>query len=120
MSLLYALRAEVARLVEELRAVRSAVRMSETARAQISAHERKVLTSLAGQEMASILEALAQVREECATWNACATEMEAERDGERARCRDLCLAAAEDLHHSTSGYQVAMSLAEQIEQGKKP
>lgn len=109
--------AKVERLTDELKRVRSAVRMSETAREQINAHERKVLTSLAGKEMASILETLAAVREECAAWNARATEMEAERDAERSRCHGLCLAEAEDLHHSTSGYQVAMSLAEQIESG---
>ena len=118
MSLLYALRAEVARLADELKRVRAAVRMHETARKQSDAHDRKVLTSLAGKEMASSLETLAQVREECAAWNARATEMEAERDAERGRAASVCREIGADERFDGNWRNGALACADAIERGE--
>lgn len=71
---------EVRSLQEAIRRQAAAVRMSETARQQIDAYERKTLTSLAGQERAALLEEVAAAREEASRWNAEATRLEGERD----------------------------------------
>lgn len=75
-----ALIAETRALREAIRRQAGAVRMSETARKQIDAYERKTLTSLAGQDRAAVLEELAAARDEANRWNAEATRMEDERD----------------------------------------
>lgn len=65
---------------EELARVRAAVRMSESARERMDAHDRQTLRSLAGTDRAALLEELAAARSERDDWNARATELESDRD----------------------------------------
>lgn len=64
----------------ELARVRAAVRMHESAREQMDAHDRATLRSLAGDSRAVLIEELAGARRERDDWNARATSLEFERD----------------------------------------
>ena len=84
-----ALRADNERLRAEMARVRSAVRMHESAREQMDAHDRATLRSLAGQERARLIEETAVARRERDDWNARATALESERDDARAEVDQL-------------------------------
>ena len=66
----------------------------------------------------SILETLAQVREECAAWNARATEMEAERDAERGRAASVCREIGADERFDGNWRNGALACADAIERGE--
>ena len=71
-------------LREAIRRQAAAVRMHESARAQMDAHDAATLRSLAGQDRAALVEELAAARRERDDWNARATALENERDEARA------------------------------------
>lgn len=76
--------AEVTRLREAMRRQSAAVRMHQSAREQMDAHDQATLASLAGQDRAALIEELAAARRERDDWNARATALENERDEARA------------------------------------
>ena len=73
----------------ELARVRAAVRMHESAREQMDAHDRATLRSLAGDSRAVLIEELAGARRERDDWNARATSLEFERDAALADAAGL-------------------------------
>jgi len=85
----------------ELARVRAAVRMHESAREQMDAHDRATLRSLAGDSRAVLIEELAGARRERDDWNARATSLEFERDAAIADAAglraDLALAMSTGL-----------------------
>lgn len=81
--------AECARLREAMRRQSAAVRMHQSAREQMDAHDQATLRSLAGEDRAHLIEETAAARRERDDWNARATALESDRDAARAEADAL-------------------------------
>lgn len=81
--------AECARLREAMRRQAAAVRMHQSARERMDAHDQATLRSLAGEDRAYLIEETAAARRERDDWNARATALETERDTARAEADAL-------------------------------
>ncbi len=90
---------ECARLREAIRRQAAAVRVHESARAQMDAHDAATLRSLAGQDRAALIEELAATRRERDDWNARATAMESDRDAAVAQREALAGAVRAAVEH---------------------